>query len=72
MISCEFRYTQVVSILLLYKFNVTSLIEWLKLTIDFDLFRLQEATKNGSKSYDEVFIKKQLGLIDMKKLLPSL
>ena len=51
---------------------MTSLIEWLKLTLDFDRFRLQEATKNGSKSYDEVFIKKQLGLIDMKKLLPSL
>lgn len=37
-----------------------------------DKATLQEATKNGSKTYDEVFIKKQLGLIDMKKLLPSL
>jgi len=32
---------------------------------------LKDAVKNGSKSYDEVFIKGRLGLIDLKRLCPS-
>lgn len=36
------------------------------------MIRLTDASKNGSKVYEEVFIKNKLGLIDLQSIVPSL